>query len=261
MLRHNLNLAGEVQRSLLPPPCQNLRGIELAGRSMSCTGVGGDYFDYLHGPDFIEDRLRVIIGDVSGHGIDAALLMSSARTYLRTRSSLPGKPSAVINQMNQQFDRDICSSGHFMTLFCLDIDLVTGEADWVRAGHDPPILYDPDMSIFKELRGYGLPVGVDSSFRYRDHRCSCLKPGTVIALGTDGIWEAQNSDNIFFGKDSFIKTIKNHASRSAREIVDTVFAELEDYCKDVPIHDDITLVIIKITSEFKTRQPYHFDTF
>lgn len=247
LLKHDLARAGRVQRSLLPPRYQFLNGFELAGRSICCTEVGGDYFDYLHGQEFDGKRLRIVIGDVSGHGIDAALLMSSARTYLRTRTTLPGSPSDVISQLNRQFTSDISQSGHFMTLFYLDIDLDTGNADWVRAGHEPALIFNPRTRTFDELRGRGLPLGVDPEYCYREYKLSRLEPGSIIALGTDGIWEARNANKEFFGKESFKSTLVKHADLTAPEIVEKVFGVLESFCRGVPIDDDITLVIVKVT--------------
>lgn len=251
ILQHDLALAGQVQRSLLPPPFKTMKGFELAGRSICCTEVGGDYFDYINEKENNDGRLRIIVGDVSGHGIDAALLVSSARTFLRTRTVLPGSGSDVITQMNRQFTQDIGQSGHFMTLFYLDLDLETGMANWVRAGHEPALIFTPSNSEFSELRGRGLPLGVDPDYVYLEYEMQRQEPGSIIAIGTDGIWEARNADMEFFGKDSFKAVIREHAELPAREIVEAVFGALAEYCKGVPLDDDITLVVLKITGEFE----------
>ena len=242
----NLALAGQIQRSFLPSASQCLKGFELAGHSTSCIEVGGDYFDYLYGPDFQDDSLRVIIGDVSGHGIDAALLMSSARTFIRTRATIPGNPAEVVSDINRYFYLDNSRTGHFMTMFYLDVDLSTGDASWVRAGHDPALVFNPRTDLFEELKGSGLPLGVDYSHRYREYQLPKLPEGTVIALGTDGIWDAHNEKEEFFGKDHFRKILRETAMFSAQEIVNAVLEELGTFCRGVPLDDDVTLVIVKV---------------
>jgi sigma-B regulation protein RsbU (phosphoserine phosphatase) len=242
----NLALAGQIQRSFLPSASQCLKGFELAGRSISCTELGGDYFDYLYGQGFQDDSLKVIVGDVSGHGIDAALLMSSARTFIRTRATIPGNPAEVVSDFNQYFYLDNSRTGHFMTLFYLDIDLGTGDASWVRAGHDPALVFNPRTDQFEELKGTGLPLGVDYRHCYREYQLPKLPEGTVIALGTDGIWDARNEKEEFFGKDHFRNILRETSMLSAQEIVNAVLEELGTFCKDVPLDDDVTLVIIKV---------------
>ena len=245
-LQQDLALAGRSQRSLLPPFRQSLQGFELAGRCTTCTEVGGDYFDYLFGSDFIEDSLKVIIGDVSGHGVDAALLMSAARTFLRIRSTLPGKPAEIVSALNRQFAADIAGTGHFMTLFYIDFDLETGESCWVRAGHDPAVIFDPLHDDFLELRGSGLPLGVDHSYRYQGYHLSNMVSGSIIIMATDGIWEARNFNGEFFGKRLLREIVRESAGKSAHDIVGAVFDALESFCRGVPIHDDMTLVIVKV---------------
>lgn len=242
----NLASAGQVQRSFLPSASQCLKGFELAGHSISCIEVGGDYFDYLYGPDFQDDSLKVIVGDVSGHGIDAALLMSAARTFIRTRATIPGKPAEVVSAINQYFYTDNSRTGHFMTLFYLDVDLATGDASWVRAGHDPALVFDPRTDRFEELKGIGLPLGVDYRHCYREYPLPKLPKGSVIALGTDGVWDARNEKEEFFGKDHFKNILRETAMLSAQEIVNAVLEELGKFCRGVPLDDDVTLVIVKV---------------
>jgi len=241
----NLALAGQVQRSFLPTASQCLKGFELAGKSIPCIEVSGDYFDYLYGPDFQDDSLKIIVGDVSGHGIDAALLMSSARTFIRSRASFPGKPADVVSDFNRYFYSDNSQTGYFMTLFYLDVDLVTGNASWVRAGHDPAFVFNPQTDGFEELKGVGLPLGIDYRHSYKEYSLPKLPKGTVIALGTDGIWDARNEQDDFFGKDHFRNILRETAMLSAQEIVNSVLEELGNFCKGVPLDDDATLVIVK----------------
>lgn len=240
-----LALAGIVQRSLIPQAAPKIEGLDVAGRSVSCEEVGGDYFDFLFGPEYSTEKLQVVIGDVSGHGVDAALLMSSARAFIRTRAAQTGRPSQVVSQMNRDLAWDMGDSGHFMTLFFIEIDPRHGTAHWVRAGHEPALMYKPEEDRFEELVGLGLPLGVDKSFGYTDYEIDDLSAGTIIALGTDGIWEASDAGGHAFGKERFRQIVRASAKENSAAILQKVFDEVNHFSKGLLPHDDITLVVIK----------------
>jgi sigma-B regulation protein RsbU (phosphoserine phosphatase) len=240
-----LALAGKVQRSLIPQTAPKIEGLDVAGRSVSCEEVGGDYFDFLSGPEYSAEKLQVVIGDVSGHGVDAALLMTSARAFIRTRAAQAGRPSQVVSQMNRDLALDMGDSGHFMTLFFIEIDPRHGTAHWVRAGHEPALMYKPEEDRFEDLVGLGLPLGVDKSFGYTDYEIEDLSAGTIIALGTDGIWEASDAGGHAFGKERFRQIVRASAKENSAAILQNVFDEVNHFSKGLTPHDDITLVVIK----------------
>jgi len=241
-----LELAGKVQRSLIPARPPSVPGLDLAGRTDSCQEVGGDYFDFLYGPDFPAGILRVAVGDISGHGVDAALLMTTARAFTRTRAVQPEGPSAVVANINRDLALDMGDSGSFMTLFYMEIDPARRTASWVRAGHEPALLYCPVRGQFEELAGAGLPLGVDRDAGFAEQALPALHPGTLLALGTDGIWEARNPEGQFFGKERFRDILRREAHNSAQEMVAAVFDELDRFCRGLPYEDDVTLVVIKV---------------
>ena len=240
-----LALAGNVQRSLIPQTAPKIEGLDIAGRSVSCEEVGGDYFDFLSGPEHSTEKLQVVIGDVSGHGVDAALLMTSARAFIRTRAGQSGRISQVVSQMNRDLALDMGDSGHFMTLFFIEIDPLHGTAHWVRAGHEPALMYKPAEDRFEDLVGLGLPLGVDKSFGYTDYEIEDLSAGTIIALGTDGIWEASDAGGHAFGKERFRQIVRASAKENSAAILQNVFDEVNHFSKGLPPNDDITLVVIK----------------
>jgi sigma-B regulation protein RsbU (phosphoserine phosphatase) len=241
-----LELAGKVQRSLIPARPPTIAGLDLAGRTDSCQEVGGDYFDFLYGPDFPSGNLRVAVGDISGHGVDAALLMTTARAFTRTRAVQPAGPSAVVANINRDLALDMGDSGSFMTLFYMEIDPGRRNARWVRAGHEPALLYCPVRDTFEELAGAGLPLGVDKDAGFAEQELPTLHPGTLLALGTDGIWEACDPEGRFFGKERFRDILRREAAASARDMVTAVFEEIGRFCRGMPYQDDVTLVVIKI---------------
>ena len=245
-LRRSLDLAKEVQQNLLPQKTPAVHGLDIAGRSIYCDETGGDYYDFLDSQELGEGKLGVLIGDVSGHGLPSALLMATARAFLRQRSDLPGSLDVMISDVNRQLTRDVEESGRFMTLFYLTIDLTNQKLSWVRAGHDPAVFYDPATGSFEELRGSGMALGVDAEGQYAQNVKSNLKPGQIILLGTDGIWETQNPDGEMFGKNRVCEIIRKKSNAAAEKILDTIVTEVQRFRKKLDPADDITLVVIKI---------------
>jgi sigma-B regulation protein RsbU (phosphoserine phosphatase) len=241
-----LALAGEVQKSLLPQEKPIVKGLDIAGKNVSCDEIGGDYFDFLWRPGSKNRPFSVVVGDISGHGVDSALLMTTARAFLRMRASQPGTISEIISAMNRHLTRDVLESGSFMTLFYLTIDPEKNHIDWVRAGHDPAILYDPVRDEFEELKGSGVALGLNAAFDYRENNRRGLTNGQIIAIGTDGIWEAVNGEGEMFGKARFRKIIQKNAHAAAGDILNAVYSELSLFTRGQKTEDDITLVVIKI---------------
>ncbi len=244
-MRHSLELAREVQQNLLPRKAPRAKDIDIAGRSIYCDQTGGDYFDYLTLGKPEENRLALLVGDVSGHGIPSALLMATARALLRQRSYLPGSIADMITDVNRALATDIGDSGQFMTLFYLVIDPFQGRLRWVRAGHDPAVLYDPQQDRFKELGGPGLALGVDAGWQYRELERKDLVGGQIIVVGTDGIWESRNHRGEMFGRQAFLEVIRSHASDAAEDILEAVIDAVKRFQKGYQPEDDITLVVVK----------------
>ncbi len=211
-----LALAGEVQKSLLPQSKPRIPGLDVAGKNISCDEIGGDYFDFLLRGESSNAPLSVVVGDITGHGVDAALLMTTARAFLRMRASQSGTISDIITAMNRHLTQDVLESGRFMTLFYMTLDPEEKRIDWVRAGHDPAVIYDPALDRFEELRGSGVALGVDEAFNYIANHKKNITNGQIIAIGTDGIWEAYNKDGKMFGRDRF----KREMGSQVRQLLD-----------------------------------------
>jgi sigma-B regulation protein RsbU (phosphoserine phosphatase) len=241
-----LALAGEVQKSLLPQSKPNVHGLDIAGRNVSCDEIGGDYFDFLWRRENPDGPFSVVVGDITGHGVDSALLMTAARAFLRMRASQPGTLSEIVTAMNRHLTRDVLETGRFMTLFYLTVDSRKDYLDWVRAGHDPAILYDPQKDAFEELKGSGIALGINGAFQYAENRHKGLTNGQIIAIGTDGIWEAFNKKGKMFGKQRFKGIIRQNAAAGADDILNAVYNEINQFVEGQKTEDDITLVIIKV---------------
>jgi sigma-B regulation protein RsbU (phosphoserine phosphatase) len=241
-----LALAGEVQKSLLPQVKPTIQGLDVAGKNVSCDEIGGDYFDFIWRRDSKKGPFSVVVGDISGHGVDSALLMTTARAFLRMRASQPGTISEIVTAMNRHLTQDVLETGRFMTLFFLTVDPENDLLEWVRAGHDPALVYDPVQDVFEELKGMGVALGVDEGFSYQKNHKTGIIDGQIIAIGTDGVWEAINTDSEMFGKDRFRDIIRRNAHTGASEILNAVYNGLNQFTKGQKSEDDITLVIIKV---------------
>jgi len=246
-LQRSLDLAKEVQQNLLPREDPVVEGLDVAGQSIYCDETGGDYFDYLSSSEWGPDKFGVLIGDVSGHGIPSALLMATARAFMRQRSSRSGSMAEVVSDVNRQLTRDVEETGRFMTLFYLMIDMAARNMSWVRAGHDPAVWYDPVTEQFEELHGEGMALGVDENLQFVQYQKSGLKAGQILLLSTDGLWETQNPAGSMFGKDRIYEIIRQKSDASAREILDSIVLTLESFRQNQEPEDDITLVVIKIS--------------
>ena len=243
-LRDSLALAMHVQQRLLPSESPKISGLDVAGRSLYCDETGGDYFDFLPSSDSDPTRLAVVIGDVTGHGIAAALLMATGRALLRSRVHGPGGLAQIVTDMNRMLTADT-DDDRFMTLVLLLIDVSARRLSWVSAGHDPPLVYHPDEDRFTELEGGGVPLGIEADWQYKEDGCDAL-PGTqVIVLGTDGIWEAHNSAGEMFGKDRLREVIRKHAARTADQICTPITTTVADFRQEHPQEDDLTLIVVK----------------
>lgn len=245
-MRKSLDLAKEVQQNLLPAAPPQISGLDIAGQSIYCEETGGDYYDFFATNDH---KIDVMVGDVAGHGISSALLMTTARANLRLRSALPGTIKEIVADVNTQLCKDVQDSGLFMTLFYSQIDVRQKHICWVSAGHDPALLFDPLTDSFKPLSGKGLPLGVDKDTGYDETRHPLI-PGNIIIIGTDGVWEASDQQGEMFGKDRLQDLVRTHAGQKADRILEAVISAVDAFQgPGRQRQDDITLMIIKVEQE------------
>jgi sigma-B regulation protein RsbU (phosphoserine phosphatase) len=246
-MKEAMNLAMEVQQNLLPREIPQIKGLEIAARSIYCDETGGDLYDFLEVDDRTADRIAIAVGDVSGHGIPAALLMATVRAFLKSRVTQPGSPAEIISDVNRLITHDTGDTGQFMTLFYAALDIGNKELRWVRAGHDPAIFYDPVKGEFKELNGYGMALGLDGKFEYRENVLTGLTMGQVLLIGTDGLWETHSQSGEMFGKDRIKALIKKHANASPDKILEAIISALKEFQGLMKQEDDVTLAVIKVS--------------
>jgi len=245
-LKAALDLAMEVQQNLLPQQSGAIPRLDIAGKSVYCDETGGDYYDFLQICCRDSNHFGLAVGDVSGHGISAALLMASVRAFLRCRATQSGGVDEIITDVNRLVTVDTGMTGHFMTLFYTQIDLSSNTLHWVRAGHDPGFLYDPATDRIEELGGEGMALGVDEDCTYRQSARRGLTKGQILLIGTDGIWETRNENGQMFGKKRIAALMREHATSSSEELLQAVFVSLDAFRGAAKQEDDVTLAVVKI---------------
>ena len=244
-IRDSLSLAMDVQQHLLPSKAPNIEGLDIAGHSVYCDETGGDYYDFLELTELGPQRIGIAVGDVTGHGVAAALLMATARAMLRSRAGLPASLAQMIGDVNRQLSADT-GGNRFMTFVYMIMDARSRRMQWVNAGHDPAIVYSTSNDTFSELTGGGIPMGIDADWRYEESEAAIPNEGQVIVIGTDGIWEARNERDEMYGKDRLRQVIRANAERSAQEISAAIAQDHSLFRGEIAQEDDVTLVVVKV---------------
>ena len=248
-VKQELSLAHDVQQNLLPAAPPHLAGYDVAGLSIYSDDVGGDYYDFL---DFVDAdgkrRMAVIVGDVTGHGVVAALTMTSVRALLRSHAEDGRQLLPVMRAVNRHLADD-SSGGRFVTLVYMVFDEGASPRNvrWISAGQAPLLFYDAVAQRFEELAVHDIPLGVEREWGFHETSRSEWPAKGVLVIGTDGVWEALNALGEQFGKDNLMQAIRDTADLSASEICAAVAERLRDFSGDVPQKDDVTLVVVKFT--------------
>jgi sigma-B regulation protein RsbU (phosphoserine phosphatase) len=207
--------------------------------------VGGDFFDVipfelvpLEGGSF-----GILIADVSGKGVPAALFMALSRIVVRVNAFWFRDPSKVITSANNIISQD-SKAGMFVTLFYGILSEKNRSLTYVNAGHNPPVLFRSFSGLFEELTATGIIIGAQEGVEYKQETV-IIHPGDVAALYTDGITESVNSENEMFGEVRLKTIIRTHAAGSAEEILGSILSGVVEFCGSEPQFDDITLLVIK----------------
>jgi sigma-B regulation protein RsbU (phosphoserine phosphatase) len=243
-LKEALGIAREVQQNLLPKSGYSRNGVFVNGVTLYCDETGGDYYDIITFPD-TPDRVAVVVGDVVGHGIGAALLMTTVRAHLRSRIVLDDDLAVVMNAVNHLLCEDTCKTGSFVTLFCLIVDRSKKSLSWVRAGHDPAIVYDKNTQQFNALKGSGVALGVDPEIEYCSNEMIYYDKELLVLLGSDGAWEVENSAGEQFGKERIRNILSENCDKRTDVIIDKLVTNIVKFKAETQQKDDITLALVK----------------
>ena len=232
-------VARQVMEDLVPRDIPTLDGFDIAGVNEASFEVGGDYYEFIPLP---EDRWVIIIADVAGKGIGAALQVSAIRASLYALVGRELAIRAVMRHANRFF-HDSVDAGRYVTLFYALLDVPTGQIIYVNAGHQPPLLVRPDGSVDKLWSG-GVPIGMFESPRYFEGGAR-LRPGDLLTLYTDGIVESSNAHDEEFGHDRLVETVHAARAESAQVICQRVMDSVHRFSFGSP--DDRTLLVLKAT--------------
>jgi len=243
-----MGLAREIQMDLLPKAFPRVAGLDVFGFTVPARQVGGDCYDVI---DLEDGRLAITIGDVSGKGIPAAILMANVQAAVRALSESSVAATALMDRVN----RIVCSStddGVFITFFYCVLDAATGDITYVNAGHNPPLILRADGTR-EPLTVGGLVVGVLPGAKYEEGRAA-LRPGDGLVLFTDGITEATNPRDEMFGDARLEEIVTRHRALSAREIEEQVYTSVKDFAGGAAQADDLTMVVVKLAGDAATTE-------
>lgn len=234
-----LQLAREIQQRFQPTAPPVVPGFELQGISFPSYQIGGDYYDFIPCPD---GRLVIALGDVSGKGTSAALLMSSLHAAVHAQVASCRPITETVSAVNRYL-ADNTPANRFVTLFYAEMDPLTGALSFINAGHNPPIIAH-ESGALEHLAAGGLPLGIIPDFDYREGRTQ-LRAGDVLVAYSDGVTESQNPQGEEFGTVRLQDVIAQNIGRSAAGIRDKIEAALSAFAQGTPAGDDITLLIVK----------------
>jgi serine phosphatase RsbU (regulator of sigma subunit)/pSer/pThr/pTyr-binding forkhead associated (FHA) protein len=238
-LEHELHLAMEIQQRFQPAAPPQVQGYELQGISFSCYEIGGDYYDFIERED---GRMVVALGDVSGKGTAAALLMSSLHAAVHAQAASRSSLVETVTAVNRYLAENI-PSNRFVTLFYAELDPKSGSLSFVNAGHNPPLIVHTDGTV-EHLGAGGLPLGIIPHAEYREGRTQ-LNPGDVLVIYSDGVSEALGPTGEEFGPERLYDVVAQNVTASASGIRDRIESALTKFAQGTPANDDITLVIVK----------------
>ena len=237
-----LQIAKNIQLSLLPNRVPTIAGVSLAGLCVPAKQVGGDYYDFLQRG---EQGLDLVIADVSGHNIGAALLMAEARTFIQAKAQDISSPSQLMHLVNEFFYEDLSRAELFITMFFLQFNAATGILRYASAGHNPPLIFRPATTGCEQLDAEGLIFGVRKTFPYEE-KSTTLGPGDLLLLYTDGITEAANQDGELFGEDRLCSLLREQNDQPPAAIIDNILHQVRLFTGLQAFHDDVSMVVLKI---------------
>src|SRR5437762_6324070 len=238
-LETQLEIAREVQLQLLPPRDPKLEGFDISAYNFPTEEVSGDYYDWVR---IYNDQIGIVIADVSGKGVPAALLMAFLRASLRAATHIGYAPHISMSKVNYLLWESI-ERNQFVTAFYGILDTTNRTLAYSNAGHNPPILIDAEGNAHFERRG-GVPLGMFRDSRYHEYYAT-IDPGQMLVLYTDGVTEAMNSAGDEFGPERLVDAVKRGRHLSARELIDSIHRDVFDWTEGVGAHDDVTFFNIK----------------
>jgi len=238
-----MGLARAIQQQFYDTPPPRIEGFDFAAAAFPADAIGGDYLDFVSMPG---GCIGFAIGDVCGHGISSALLMAGLRAYIRAFAPINKNPAEIFTQTNNVLISDM-GSDKFVTLIYCRLNPSSRSMAYCSAGHTPGFILGRNGEIRRMLESIDVPLGFMEDYTFTPSDEISLEPGDVLALLTDGIVEAENPGQEFFGVERTITYIREHRGESASEIVNGLYRAVRKFSDGMPQSDDVTAVICKIT--------------
>ncbi len=238
----DMEIAQQIQMSLLPDAAPDIPGVEISGRCISAAHVGGDYYDYFCCG---EHRCDILIADVSGHSVGAALIMAEVRTLLRAQIGAARSTSTILQDINSQLYEDLTRAELFITMFYAGYNAATGRLSYSNAGHNPPLVCRSGGDGCSELDAEGLIIGVKPAVLFEEREIE-LQRGDVLLLYTDGLIEAMNGDGEMFGTDRVCRQLSQVRLLPTAEIIDSFYRSLYEFTGSSSLQDDVSLVVVRL---------------
>ncbi len=240
-MEEELKIARDIQETLLPKELPAIEGMTFHASFMPHSEASGDYYDFLM---IDENRLGIVVADVSGHGVGAGLVMAMTRAILRTHAVNEYSPDKLLKKINPWIHEDTLST-MFVTMFYGVLDVDKGLMKYTSAGHNQGLVYSREAKRIRILKPGGIPLGAASSASF-DNLCTLnqitLKKGDVFLQYTDGVTEAQNADGEEFGEERLIESIRKSRANTPKELIEKIIDDLNVFMGKSTFHDDITLV-------------------
>ena len=238
-LETQLEIARQVQLQLLPPKDPELEGFDISAYNFPTEEVSGDYYDWVR---IYDDQIGIVIADVSGKGVPAALLMAFLRASLRAATHIGYAPHISMSKVNYLLWESI-ERNQFVTGFYGTLDATNRTLAYSNAGHNPPFLLDAEGKAHFEKRG-GVPLGMFRDTRYYEYYAT-IESGQMLVLYTDGVTEAMNPAGEEYGLDRLVDAARRGRHLSARELIDSIHREVIDWTEGLGVTDDVTFFIVK----------------
>jgi sigma-B regulation protein RsbU (phosphoserine phosphatase) len=238
-LEREMHVAAEIQRQILPKGAPDVPGFDIVGWNRPARQVGGDYYDF-----FVkgEDRVGLVVGDVSGKGIPAALLVSTLHSALSLMLDQTGFGPSLLERLNTHI-LESSSSNKFITMLLAQLDPRTGDLSYLNAGHNPGLLLRREGGV-EELGSTGLPIGLLAASRFQV-RSLRLDPGDLVCLYSDGITECESADAEEFGVPRLVEVMRGHTGRTLDAVLEDIQQALAQFSAGLPQGDDQTLVLLR----------------
>ncbi len=243
ILEHEMKIARDIQMELLPKSFPDIPHLDIFAFSIPARHVGGDCYDVI---DLGDGKLAITIGDVSGKGTPAAILMANVQAAVRALSE-SGVPAGTLIERVNRLVHGYTEDSVFITFFYCVLDTCTGELTYVNAGHNPPWILRRNGQC-EHLTDGGLVIGVMPGVSYEEGQ-AVLRPGDNLVLYTDGVTEATNLDDDMFGEPRLEEVVLKHRHASAREIEEHVYTSIKDFAEGASQADDLTMVVVKVEQD------------